>query len=146
MMVLLDVVYNHFGPEGNYLPLYAPFFTEDFGKTPWGAAIDFRRPEVREFFIGNALYWLGEFRFDGLRLDAVHAITDPSTSHVLVELGRRAREQAAKSGRRIHLVLENERNQARFLSRAGSPGRGRGRAGPTTRSGTTTRTTSSTSC
>jgi malto-oligosyltrehalose trehalohydrolase len=121
MTVLLDVVYNHFGPEGNYLPLYAPFFTEDFGKTPWGAAIDFRRPEVREFFIGNALYWLTEFRFDGLRLDAVHAITDPSDEHVLVELGRRARDLAAREGRQIHLVLENERNQARFLRRGGDP-------------------------
>jgi malto-oligosyltrehalose trehalohydrolase len=121
MMVLLDVVYNHFGPEGNYLSLYAPFFTEDFGKTPWGAAIDFRRPEVREFFVGNALYWLSEFRLDGLRLDAVHAITDPSDEHVLVELGRRARDLAAREGRRVHLVLENERNQARFLRRGGEP-------------------------
>ena len=75
LMVFLDVVYNHFGPEGNYLGRYAPgFFTE--AQTPWGSAIDYRVPEVRAFAIGNALYWLREYRFDGLRLDAVHAIPE----------------------------------------------------------------------
>ena len=73
--VMLDVVYNHFGPDGNYLHAYAePFFRTDI-TTPWGASIDFRRPEVRAFFIQNALYWLLEYRFDGLRFDAVHAIS-----------------------------------------------------------------------
>ena len=73
-MIFLDVVYNHFGPDGNYLSLYAPQFFRDDHHTPWGAAIDFRRPEVRRFFTENVLYWLMEYRFDGLRFDAVHAI------------------------------------------------------------------------
>ena len=116
LMVFLDVVYNHFGPEGNYLSTYAPqFFTEDF-KTPWGAAIDFRERPVRDFFVHNALYWLEELRLDGLRLDAVHAIRDPSETHVLVELARRVRERF-EGEREAHLVLENEANQARFLRR-----------------------------
>src|SRR6185295_19829436 len=81
MGVLLDVVYNHFGPEGNYLHAYAPQFFTDRHRTPWGAALDFDGPEsraVRDFFIHNALYWLEEFHLDGLRLDAVHAIHDGS--------------------------------------------------------------------
>ena len=84
--MILDVVYNHFGPDGNYLHRYASgFFREDV-HTPWGAAIDFRRREVRDFFIENALMWVLEYRFDGLRLDAVHAIDDPD---FLQELARR---------------------------------------------------------
>ena len=86
LMVLLDVVYNHFGPKGNYLSRYAPqFFTEQH-HTPWGAAIDFSRREVRDFFIQNARYWLEEYRFDGLRFDAVHAIVDDSPRHILDEI------------------------------------------------------------
>jgi maltooligosyltrehalose trehalohydrolase len=108
LMVLLDVVYNHFGPKGNYLGLYAPQFFTRKHDTPWGAAIDYSRPEVREFFIRNALYWLDEYRFDGLRFDAVHAIIDESPEHVLDELRRRA--PADK-----HLVLENDANQSRFI-------------------------------
>lgn len=111
MMVLLDVVYNHFGPEGNYLHLYAsPFFREDV-RTPWGAAIDFRRDEVRAFFAENAAYWLDAFRFDGLRFDAVHAIVDEGW---LDELARALR--AARPDRQIHLVLENDDNDAALLS------------------------------
>ncbi|MBK5006426.1 malto-oligosyltrehalose trehalohydrolase [Pseudomonas sp. S32] len=111
LMVMLDVVYNHFGPDGNFLHAYAgPFFRED-RQTPWGAAIDFRRPEVREYFIQNALMWLCDYRFDGLRLDAVHAIDQPD---FLVELARRVRE-AVEPGRQIWLVLENEHNQAFLL-------------------------------
>ncbi len=122
LMVFLDVVYNHFGPEGNYLSLYAPqFFTDEF-KTPWGAAIDFRRRAVRDFFIENALYWLSEFRFDGLRFDAVHAIKDPSPTHILVELAATVRERL-DGERQVHLVLENEANQARFLRRDAPEGR-----------------------
>src|SRR3546814_1510592 len=110
-MVFFDVVYNHFGPDGNYLHAYAPdFFTED-RHTPWGAAIDFRRRPVREFFIHNALYWLHEYRFDGLRLDAVHAIDDPD---FLDELAQRVRAMV-EPGRHVHLVLENENNDARLL-------------------------------
>jgi malto-oligosyltrehalose trehalohydrolase len=117
LMVFLDVVYNHFGPKGNYLGLYAPqFFTERY-KTPWGAAINFGGEGsrwVREYFINNALYWLAEYRFDGLRFDAVHAIHDDSPKHVLTEICERARA-AAGGDRHIHLILENDANQARFL-------------------------------
>src|SRR6202163_3106135 len=76
LMVFLDVVYNHFGPDGNYLHAYAPQFFRDDLKTPWGPAIDFRRREVRNYFTCNVLMWLTEFRFDGLRFDAVHAIKE----------------------------------------------------------------------
>jgi maltooligosyltrehalose trehalohydrolase len=117
-MMMLDVVYNHFGPSGNYLPLYANSFFTQARQTPWGAAIDFdasHRRAVREFVICNALYWLDEFRFDGLRLDAVHAIADESPQHVLAELSERA--HAAFPDRQIHLVLENERNAAGWLAR-----------------------------
>ncbi len=117
LMMFLDVVYNHFGPDGNYLGQYAPQFFTDRHHTPWGAAIDFTQPVVREFFIHNAIYWLNEFRFDGLRLDAVHAILDDSPTHILTELAARVRE-ACGPDRHVHLVLENDANQARFL---GSP-------------------------
>ena len=76
MMIFLDVVYNHFGPDGNYLHLYAPQMFRDDITTPWGPAIDFRRNEVRRYFTNNAIYWLLEYRFDGLRFDAVHAIAE----------------------------------------------------------------------
>jgi malto-oligosyltrehalose trehalohydrolase len=118
LMVLLDVVYNHFGPEGNYLSLYAPQFFNAQHQTPWGAAVNFDGEgsrTVREFFIHNALYWLDEFHCDGLRLDAVHAIRDDSKVHILSELAQRVR--AAFPGRHVHLVLENERNEARWLER-----------------------------
>ncbi|WP_397453528.1 malto-oligosyltrehalose trehalohydrolase [Pseudomonas sp. NA-150] len=111
LMVILDVVYNHFGPDGNYLGVYAKdFFREDL-HTPWGAAIDFRRQEVRDFFIDNALMWLLEYRFDGLRLDAVHAINDPT---FLQEFAHRVRQQITPS-RHVWLNLENELNQASLL-------------------------------
>jgi maltooligosyltrehalose trehalohydrolase len=108
LMVLLDVVYNHFGPEGNYLPRYAPQFFTDRHKTPWGAAIDFSNDFVRKFFVHNVRYWLEEYRFDGLRFDAVHAIIDESPKHILNEL------REAVPGTK-HLVLENDANQARFI-------------------------------
>ncbi|WP_420991880.1 alpha-amylase family glycosyl hydrolase [Cupriavidus sp. 30B13] len=111
MMVLLDVVYNHFGPEGNFLPQYAGAFFRDDVRTPWGPAIDFRRPEVRRFFTENALYWLDDFRFDGLRLDAVHAIADEGW---LPELAGEIR--ARHPARHIHLVLENDDNDAGLLA------------------------------
>jgi malto-oligosyltrehalose trehalohydrolase len=117
LMMFLDVVYNHFGPDGNYLGQYAPQFFTDRHHTPWGAAIDFTQLAVREFFIHNAIYWLNEFRFDGLRLDAVHAILDDSPTHILTELAARVRE-ACGPDRHVHLVLENDANQAHFL---GSP-------------------------
>jgi maltooligosyltrehalose trehalohydrolase len=120
LMVLLDVVYNHFGPEGNYLQTYAPQFFTERHHTPWGAAINFDgtdgRP-VRDFFIHNALYWLQEYRFDGLRFDAVHAIVDDSDPDILCELAEIVRRRADAEGRHIHLVLENDDNVARYLSR-----------------------------
>jgi len=120
IMVLLDVVYNHFGPDGNYLHAYAkPFFTERH-HTPWGAAINFDGPgsaTVRDFFIHNALYWLEEFHLDGLRLDAVHAILDDSDPDFLSDLAEAVRSGPG-SQRLIHLVLENDLNQARRLARA----------------------------
>lgn len=105
--VFLDVVYNHFGPDGNYLPLYAPQFFDAARHSPWGAAIDYTRPPVRRFFIENALYWLGEFGFDGLRLDAIDQIRDPSDPELLVEL---AQEVRAAFDRPVHLTTEDNRN------------------------------------
>jgi len=114
MMVFLDVVYNHFGPDGNYLHLYAKEFFTETEQTPWGAAIDFSRGEVREFFIQNALYWLEEYRFDGLRLDAVHAIRPDWRARFLAELAERVRTEI--TGRHVHLVLENDANQAHWMA------------------------------
>lgn len=117
IQVFLDVVYNHFGPEGNYLHAYAKEFFTDKHKTPWGAALNFEgRDEVREFFIENALYWLEEFNIDGLRLDAVHAIKDDSSTHILNELANRVATGPGKERAR-HLILENEDNIAKFLDR-----------------------------
>jgi len=125
LMVLLDVVYNHFGPEGNYLHLYAPQFFNPRHATPWGAAINFdgaHARTVRDFFVHNALYWLEEYHFDGLRLDAVHAIADDSRPDIVTELATRVREGPGRD-RHVHLVLENDANQARYLGRdaAGAP-------------------------
>ena len=123
LMVLLDVVYNHFGPEGNYLHVYAPQFFTDKHHTPWGAAINFDdvgSRTVRDFFIHNALYWLTEYRFDGLRLDAVHAILDDSEKHILTELAEAVQAGPAQE-RMIHLILENDTNQASFLDRDNNP-------------------------
>jgi maltooligosyltrehalose trehalohydrolase len=117
LMVFLDVVYNHFGPEGNYLPLYAPQFFTDRYQTPWGAAINFDgegSERVREFFVHNALYWIEEYAIDGLRLDAVHAIRDGSRKHFLAELAGRVREGPGRE-RHVHLVLENGANDASYL-------------------------------
>jgi maltooligosyltrehalose trehalohydrolase len=111
LAVLLDVVYNHFGPDGNYLHRYAKAFFNEDKHTPWGAAIDFRRREVRDFFIDNALMWLLEYRFDGLRFDAVHAIKSPD---FLQELAQRIRQQIDPA-RHVWLTVENEHNQASLL-------------------------------
>jgi malto-oligosyltrehalose trehalohydrolase len=118
LAVLLDVVYNHFGPEGNYLPAIAPDFFTERHKTPWGAAIDFCGPlsrPVRDFFVHNALFWLEEYHFDGLRLDAVHAIFDESVPDIVDEIGDAVRRRIGN--REVHLVLENDRNETRRLTR-----------------------------
>ena len=114
LMVFLDVVYNHFGPEGNYLGRYAPDFFSGT-QTPWGVAIDYNRAEVRTFAVENALYWVRDYRFDGLRLDAVHAFAEPGGLLLLEELSRAVGEFARESGRLIHLVLENDDNRAGLL-------------------------------
>jgi malto-oligosyltrehalose trehalohydrolase len=118
LMVFLDVVYNHFGPEGAYIHTIAPETFTDRHTTPWGAAINAdgaQSETVREFFFHNALYWIDEFRLDGLRLDAAHAIPDESETHIIEELAQRLRKSGA--GRHIHLILENEDNQASRLRR-----------------------------
>jgi len=122
LMVLLDVVYNHFGPDGNYLHAYAPQFFNPRHQTPWGAAINFdgeHSDVVRSFFVHNALYWLEEYHFDGLRLDAVHAIADDSRPDIVDELCARVRAHFGER-RRVHLVLENDRNEASRLVRLDS--------------------------
>jgi malto-oligosyltrehalose trehalohydrolase len=108
LMVLLDAVYNHFGPDGNYVPAYAPDFFDEDRHTPWGAGIDYTRSPVRRFFIENALYWIGEFGFDGLRLDAIDQIVDPSDPELLIELAREVR--ARFPDRLVHLTTEDNRN------------------------------------
>ncbi|HUH58651.1 MAG TPA: malto-oligosyltrehalose trehalohydrolase [Candidimonas sp.] len=113
IMVILDVVYNHFGPDGNYLSRYAPDFFRGDLETPWGPAIDFRKMPVRSFFAENALYWLREYRFDGLRLDAVHAISDQTW---LPEMAQFVRERL-DADRYVHLILENDQNTASLLQK-----------------------------
>jgi malto-oligosyltrehalose trehalohydrolase len=120
LMVFLDVVYNHFGPEGNFLGRYAPAFFAP-GATPWGQAIDYRVPQVRAFAIENALHWLDRYRFDGLRLDAVHAITERGEPSVLEDMSRAVGVLAQRTGRHIHLMLENDDNAARLLDPRTSP-------------------------
>jgi maltooligosyltrehalose trehalohydrolase len=127
LMVFLDVVYNHFGPEGNYLGQYAPEFFGD-AHTPWGSAIDLRRPEVRAFAVENALAWLRDYRFDGLRLDAVHAIVEPGQLTMLRELSSTVGDLAAATDRHIHLVIENEENDAELLDPIEPVPRGKYRA------------------
>jgi maltooligosyltrehalose trehalohydrolase len=109
LMILLDVVYNHFGPEGNYFNAYASIFFDEARQTPWGAAIAYQREPVRRFFIENALYWLDVFRFDGLRLDAIDHVRDPqSEPEVLVALAAEVRRSLPEQ--HIHLMTEDNRN------------------------------------
>jgi malto-oligosyltrehalose trehalohydrolase/4-alpha-glucanotransferase len=123
LMVLLDVVYNHFGPEGAYIHAIAPQTFTERHRTPWGAAINFDGPDsgpVRDFVIHNSLYWIEEFHLDGLRFDAVHAILDDGAKHLLEEVAERVR--AAAPDRHIHLILENEENDAVRLTRGDDDG------------------------
>lgn len=124
LMVFLDVVYNHFGPKGNYLSIYAPVMT-DKHHTPWGPAVNYDddgSQMIRDFVMANARYWLNEYHFDGLRFDAVHAIADAGPKHMLQDLAEQVR--AATDGRHIHLIAENDLNQANWLARRpdGTPG------------------------
>ncbi|HVW70389.1 MAG TPA: malto-oligosyltrehalose trehalohydrolase [Steroidobacteraceae bacterium] len=122
LAVMLDVVYNHFGPEGNYLHVYAPQFFTNKHHTPWGSAINFDSQgarTVRDFYTHNALYWLEEYNLDGLRFDAVHAIRDDSNTHILTEIAAAARAGPGRERPR-YLVLENGANQAHFLGEPGA--------------------------
>jgi maltooligosyltrehalose trehalohydrolase len=117
LAVVLDVVYNHLGPEGNYLGEFGPYFTDRY-RTPWGAALNFDgadSDEVRRFFIENALYWVTAFHIDALRLDAVHAIVDHSAVLFVEELGEAVHRQAEQLNRRIHVIAESDLNDARLV-------------------------------
>ena len=117
LMVLLDVVYNHFGPDGNYLNAYAPAFFHPERHTPWGAAIAYDRCPVRTFFIDNACYWIEEYRFDGLRLDAIDQIKDESECSILEEIAEEVRKRTRD--RYVHLTTEDDRNIITLLERKG---------------------------
>ncbi len=115
--VFLDVVYNHLGPEGNYLPLYGPYFTSKHA-TPWGQAVNFddhQNGAARRLVLQNVRYWLEKYRFDGLRLDAVHAIFDQSPRHILQEIAETGREIAAREDRRIVLIAETDENNTKII-------------------------------
>jgi maltooligosyltrehalose trehalohydrolase len=117
LAVVLDVVYNHLGPEGNCLAEFGPYFTDSY-KTPWGTALNFDGPhsdEVRRFFIENALYWVTEFHIDALRLDAVHAIVDHSAVPFVEELAEAVHHQAERLNRRVHVIAESNLNDARLV-------------------------------
>ena len=117
LSVALDVVYNHLGPEGNYLSAFGPYFTDRY-RTPWGQAVNFDgqdSDEVRRFFIENALYWLEDYHFDSLRLDAVHGIFDFSARHFLAELKSSVNALSTRLGRRLHLIAESDLNDFRLL-------------------------------
>lgn len=117
LAVVLDVVYNHLGPEGNYVAEFGPYFTDRY-RTPWGAAINFDGAgsnEVRRFFLENALTWVSEFHIDALRLDALHAILDLSARPFLQELATAVHEEAERIGRRVHLIAESDLNDATLI-------------------------------
>ena len=126
MAVVLDVVYNHLGPEGNYLGEYAPCFTDVY-RTPWGAAINFDGPQsdgVRRFFVDNALYWLTEYHIDALRLDAIHRIYDFGAYHVLREMAEAFQRQARALGRKAWLIAESDLNDPRVINPVAIGGHG----------------------
>ncbi|MGD0303608.1 MAG: malto-oligosyltrehalose trehalohydrolase [Candidatus Acidiferrales bacterium] len=124
--VILDVVYNHLGPEGNRLDEFGPYFTDRY-RTPWGRAVNFDGADsdaVREFSLSNAIFWLREFHLDGLRLDAVHGIYDLGARHILAEMRSRVQELERGTGRTIHLIAESDLNDAKFLRGANEGGYG----------------------
>ncbi|HEY2249800.1 MAG TPA: alpha-amylase family glycosyl hydrolase, partial [Planctomycetaceae bacterium] len=126
LAVILDVVYNHLGPEGNYLSEFGPYFTDCY-RTPWGAAINFDdrgSDAVRAFVVDNVRQWIRDFRVDGLRLDAVHAIYDQSPRHILREIKEAADEEAARLGRPVQIIAESNLNDVRLLDRTEMGGYG----------------------
>lgn len=117
LAVILDVVYNHLGPEGNYLHAFGPYFTGRY-RTPWGDAVNFDGPgsdQVRQFFIANALYWITEYHIDALRLDAIHGIYDFSALHILQELADAVHRQGIALGRRVYVIAESDLNDVRVI-------------------------------
>jgi maltooligosyltrehalose trehalohydrolase len=126
LSVVLDVVYNHLGPEGNYLGDFGPYFTDRY-KTPWGGALNFDGPDsagVRRHFVENARAWVRDFHVDGLRLDAIHSIFDVSSRHILTELAESAREEARALDRPLHIMAESHDNDRRIVLPAGEGGLG----------------------
>jgi maltooligosyltrehalose trehalohydrolase len=126
LAVILDVVYNHLGPEGNYLHGFGPYFTDRY-RTPWGDAVNFDGPDsdpVRNYFISNALYWITEYHIDALRLDAIHGIYDFSALHILRELAEAVHRQGAALGRRVHVIAESDLNDVRVIDSPESGGHG----------------------
>lgn len=118
LAVVLDVVYNHLGPEGNYLSEYGPYFTDRY-HTPWGQAVNFDGDdgaEVRRYFIDNALYWVTEYHVDGLRLDAIHGVLDARPKHILQELAEAVHVQANALGRTVHVISESDLNDSRVVT------------------------------
>jgi maltooligosyltrehalose trehalohydrolase len=119
LAVILDVVYNHFGPEGNYLGNYGPYFTDRY-RTPWGNAVNYDGPDsdaVRQFVIDNACMWVRDFHVDGLRLDAVQTIYDLGPRHILAEMQAAVQREAARAGRLVHVIAESNQNDVRLIRR-----------------------------
>jgi len=126
LAVTLDVVYNHLGPEGNYLHAFGPYFTDRY-RTPWGDAVNFDGPgsdQVRHYFVANALHWITEYHIDALRLDAIHGIYDFSARHILQELAETVHLQGAALGRRVHVIAESDLNDVRVIKPSESGGYG----------------------
>lgn len=126
LAVTLDVVYNHLGPEGNYLHGFGPYFTDRY-RTPWGDAVNFDGPDsdpVRSYFISNALHWITEYHIDALRLDAIHGIYDFSALHILRELAGAVHRQGAALGRRVYVIAESDLNDVRVINPPESGGHG----------------------
>ena len=126
LAVILDVVYNHLGPEGNYLPKFGPYFTSHH-KTPWGDAINYDSEcceHVRQYVVDNALYWIREYRLDGLRLDAVQTIKDDSPQHIVAEIQARVQQLARQLNRRVCVIAETDENISRYVKPASEGGYG----------------------
>jgi len=126
LALILDVVYNHLGPEGNYLGDFGPYFTDRY-RTPWGPAVNYDGPEsdeVRRFIISNALYWVTEFHIDGLRVDAIHGIFDFSARHILYDLREAVHQQAKRLGRQVAVIAESDLNDARVVDPPAKGGHG----------------------
>ncbi|MGC2111810.1 MAG: malto-oligosyltrehalose trehalohydrolase [Candidatus Korobacteraceae bacterium] len=126
LAVMLDVVYNHLGPEGNYLPKFGPYFTAHH-KTPWGDAVNYDADgceHVRRYVVENALYWIREYHLDGLRLDAVQTIKDDSPRHILADIQQEVQAQARELGRTVCVIAETDENDSRYIKPVGNGGYG----------------------